>query len=73
MKDVSTEAIADVKSTLKVEFPITGLLDFAAATKMWTFNEKKHTIPISCMCLCGLNLNKHRLIVAKHGFKLEKS
>ena len=48
MGDVSKEAIADVESTLKVEFPITGLQDFNAATKAWTFNEKKHTIPATC-------------------------
>ena len=48
MGDVSKEAIADVKSTLKVEFPITGLQDFNTATKTWSFNEKKHTIPATC-------------------------
>jgi hypothetical protein len=48
MGDVSKEAIADVNSTLKVEFPISGLQDFGAATKTWTFKEKKYTIPVNC-------------------------
>ena len=48
MGDVSKEAIADVKSTLKVEFPITGLQDFSSTTKSWIINEKKHTIPETC-------------------------
>ena len=49
MSDVSKEAIADMKSTLKVDFPISGLQDFGAATKSWTFNGTKHTIPATCM------------------------
>ena len=49
MSDVSKEAIAHVKSTLKVEFPISGLQDFGAATKSWTYNGTKHIIPATCM------------------------
>jgi hypothetical protein len=48
MADVSQDALADVKSVLKVEFPITGLQDFGATTKTWTFNGKKYTIPSTC-------------------------
>jgi hypothetical protein len=48
MGDVSKEGLADANSTLKVEFPITGLQDFGAASKMWTYNGKNRAIPVTC-------------------------
>jgi hypothetical protein len=48
MADVSKEAIADVNSTLKVEFPISSFQDVNAVKKNWTLNEKTRIIPDTC-------------------------
>lgn len=48
MNDVTGEVIADVQSTLQVNFPIAGLQDFGAATKKWKVGETTLTIPATC-------------------------